>query len=157
MPLFRFYCVICGTSMKAPAETTDDIIECPNCARVVPVPRFTSLSGQMTGCGPAFPPEVLDLEVKFLCTACKSRLRADARWEGRGIVCPVCAEKVRVPRWSDVSRWSAAPGEKPAPAGRVPAPAGRVPASADAAAVSLSREEIEFLSEAAPTRQAAAS
>jgi DNA-directed RNA polymerase subunit RPC12/RpoP len=47
-----------------------------------------------------FPPDVLAVEVKFLCGACKNKLRADARWEGRSIKCPVCSEKARVPRWS---------------------------------------------------------
>ena len=143
MPHIRFYCVICGTSMQASAESANDIVECPNCARVVPVPKLTSLSGQMTGCAPVFPPEVLDIEVKFLCTACNNRLRADARWEGRSVICPVCTEKTRVPRWSSVAQWSRLPDGNPPPARGVGA-------SPEAAAVSLSLEEIEFLSQATP-------
>ena len=147
MPHYRFYCVICGTSMKAAADSTSDVVECPGCARTVPVPSLASLSGKVADCVPVFPPEVLDLEVKFLCTACKNRLRAGARWEGRSVACPVCQEKTRVPRWSGVARWSRLPEESAPPARGAGAPA-------EAAVVALSREEIEFLSEAAPSRPA---
>jgi len=132
--------------MKASTEGAEDLTECPNCARVVPVPKRTSLSGTFAGCAPSFPHDVLDLEVKFLCASCKNRLRADARWEGRSIVCPICSEKTRVPKWSDVSRWPAAP-------------AGAKAASdpGDSAAVTLSPDEIAFLSDPAPPGRAGAS
>lgn len=147
MPHYRFYCVICGNAMKASLDSTDDVVECPTCARVVPVPKLAPLAGQHADCVPVFPQEVLSLEVKFLCTACNNRLRADARWEGRAVTCPVCTEKTRVPRWSTVARWSRMREESPPP---VPA-AG---ASPEAAAISLSREEIAFLSDPAPARPA---
>ena len=136
--------------MKASTELRDDIAECPNCARMVPMPKPVSIAGQTAGCAPVFPPEVLELEVKFLCTACNNRLRADARWEGRRVTCPVCTEKTRVPRWSDVAQWSRVSDES-VPAARA------VGAPAEAAAVSLSREEIEFLSGAVPTCPASVS
>ena len=148
MPHFRFYCVICGASMKASTDSTDDVTECQACARIVPVPQLASLTGQMTGCAPVFAPEVLDLEVKFLCTSCKNRLRAAARWEGRSVICPVCAEKTRVPRWSNVTRWPRVKEENTPPAREAGTPA-------VAAVVTLSPEEIEFLSETAPARPAA--
>src|SRR5471030_1717752 len=90
MPTIRFFCVICGTALQGNTDANDDVIECHSCARQVPVPRLANLPDRTAGCAPAFPPDVLALEVKFLCTACRSPLRADARWEGRHVVCPVC-------------------------------------------------------------------
>jgi DNA-directed RNA polymerase subunit RPC12/RpoP len=86
-----------------------------------------------------FPPEILAMEVKFLCTSCQSRLGADARWEGRGVICPVCGDKTRVPRWSGIMRGQ---------------PRADFAQGAKAAAFSdgkLSSDEIAFLSEPAPT------
>lgn len=148
MPTIRFYCVICGTAMKTSSDSPDDVVQCPSCSRRVPVPRLTSLSGRFAGCVPVFPPEVLDLEVKFLCTSCRNRLRADARWEGRNVVCPVCSKKTAVPRWSRVPMWSRAP-EAAVAASRPDRPGN------ETAVVSLSPEEIEFLSEAPPPNKEA--
>jgi DNA-directed RNA polymerase subunit RPC12/RpoP len=150
MSITRFYCVICGTAMKTSADSTDDVVECPKCRRRVPVPRLASLSGRFVGCVPVFPPEVLDMEVKFLCTSCRKRLRADARWEGRTVTCPVCSKNTLVPRWSRVPTWSRAAGSEPE-ASRSDRPAGR------AAVVSLSEDEIQFLSEAAAPQPGASS
>jgi len=139
MPTIRFYCVICGTALHASADSKDDVMECQSCARWVPVPRFLNLTGGVTGCLPAFPPEVLELAVKFLCTKCGRRLRVDARWEGRAIVCPACGEKTDVPRWSTVLRWS-----RTSESGKeAPLPASRGGVTADTA--TLSTEEIDFL------------
>jgi len=84
-----------------------------------------------------FPPEVLAMEVKFLCTSCKSRLGADARWEGRGVICPVCGDRTRVPRWSACTL-----GPRMADG----AESAKTMRFSDA---KLSSEEIAFLSEAA--------
>lgn len=100
------------------------------------MPRLMDVPGPSTGCVPVFAPEILVVEVKFLCTSCQSRLGADARWEGRGVICPVCGDKTRVPRWSSVPAWPLTPekaGEKQA-----------------AGSVRLSPEEIAFLSQPAP-------
>lgn len=95
------------------------------------------LTGRLTRCAPVFPPDVLELEVKFLCAFCNNRLRADARWEGRSVICPVCSEKTGVPRWSAGFRWSGVNHETDIPDVR--------PASAPR----LSEDEIAFLTDAA--------
>jgi len=130
MPTNQFFCVICGAALQTPEDATADVMKCHACARQVPVPRLVNAIGRDTGCPPAFAPEVLALEVKFLCTACRSPLRADARWEERRVVCPVCGDKISVPRWSNAPRWPA-PDETP--------PA--IPMTAR-----LSADEIDFLS-----------
>ena len=132
MSSIRFFCVICGTALHASPESQGDVTECSSCARQVPVPRLVNLPGRATGCLPAFPPEVLELAVKFLCTHCGRRLRVDARWEGREIVCPVCNGKTAVPRWSRAPT----SGETPVRATRAPV---------DLNAATLSIEEIDFL------------
>ena len=102
MPTLRFYCVICGTALTTSPDATNNVARCPSCSNMVPVPGRTGLSGRSAECVPVCPPEAIEVEVevKFLCTACRSRLRADARLEGRSVGCPVCSEKTGVPRWS---------------------------------------------------------
>ena len=138
MPTIRFFCVICGTALKATTDTPTGVVECHSCARHVPVPVLANAPGHAAGCAPVFPPEVLALELKFLCTSCQSRLGADARWEGRGVICPVCGDRTRVPRWSGVAEW---------PRTAETAQKTRAPGIPDA---TLSSEEIAFLTHPAP-------
>ena len=192
MPTFRFHCVTCGTTMTAGTDSTSGVAECPSCSQMVPVPRRTGLSGLPAECVPVCPPKALELQVKFLCTCCKNRLRADARLEGRSVPCPVCNEKTAVPRWSgarvfplevlelevkflciscksrlradarlegcsvgcpvcsekiEVPRWSGLPDWSRAPEKNEPRP---LRAGGTRAAVFLTTEEIDFLSEASP-------
>jgi len=145
MPTIRFFCVICGTALEGSTESTTGVAQCHSCAHHVPVPHLADVPELCAAPVPAFPPEVLAMEVKFLCTSCQSRLGADARWEGRGFVCPVCGDKTRVPRWSRVQHW-------PRPAeSALKAKAKR---TADA---TLSPEEIAFLSQPAPINPASGS
>ena len=140
MPTIRFFCVICGTALKGTTESPTSVVECHSCSRHVPVPRLADVPGSSVGCAPVFPPEILAVEVKFLCTSCQSRLGADARWEGRGVICSVCGDRTRVPRWSRVSQWPRADdGAKTPGLGNV----------------TLSSEEIAFLSSPAPTNPGA--
>lgn len=140
MPSLRFHCVICGAAIQTSPDFEDDVVECHACSRHVPVPRPVKLPGRIGSMVPAFPPDVLELSVKFHCSHCAQKLRADARWEGRVVVCPQCGEKTGVPRWSTVPRWSR--DAEPAPA------ATAVP--------TLSADEIDFLSAPAPKQPGAA-
>ena len=127
----RFFCAICGTALKAAADWPGDLAECPACSSIVPVP------GRMkAGCAHVFPPDVLAVEVKFLCGSCKRKLRADGRWEGRSIKCPECGAKLSVPRWSSAA------GET--------APDASAPVAT--AMTCLSAAEVEFLSGTMATR-----
>lgn len=135
MPTNRFFCIICGTVLEETTDSRADVIVCPSCAHHVPVPKLADISAGADGYGPVFPPGVLELSVKFLCTSCQEPLRADARWEGRGVICPVCSDKVVVPRWSGVARWPrSSDGENNDPKPGTPK------------VVKLSADEIEFLS-----------
>ena len=142
MPSIRFFCVICGTALKGTTDSPGDVVECHSCGRHVPVPRLANVTGPSAGCAPVLPPEILALEVKFLCTSCQSRLGADARWEGRGVICPVCGDKTRVPQWSNLSQWPFKPEA---------AQGAKTPGT-----VKLSSEEIAFLSQPAPIKPGAA-
>lgn len=131
MPTNRFFCVTCGTALSGITDSSTGGIQCPSCARANPIPIFAGAV--------VLPSDILAMEVKFLCTSCQSRLGADARWEGRGVICPVCGDKTRVPRWSGFTH-----GSRTAD----------VAQGAKAAALSdanLSSEEIAFLSEPTPT------
>ena len=138
MSTIRFFCVICGTSLQASADSQYDLATCHSCTRYIPVPRPVNLPGKFTRFQPVLPPKVLELSVTFQCEACGSRLRADARREGRQISCPVCAGTTTVPRWSNVPRWTPSPVSENV---RVEVP--RPPILTDAATLSL--DEINFL------------
>lgn len=124
MSTVHFFCAICGTALRLPANTRCPVTECTACHHSVPVPSPIELPdgiGVIEDLPAVFPSGVLALEVKFLCASCSARLQIDARWEGYEIVCPQCREAITVPRWS---RRAAPPP-----------------------AVRLSAPEVEFLSE----------
>lgn len=100
MPNTRFFCVICGKALSLPSRFARSTTECPSCFRVVPVPALIHVAGESAGCVAAFAPDVLQIEVTFLCGKCEARLATDARWEERTLSCPVCNALTAVPRWS---------------------------------------------------------
>ena len=141
MTTIRFFCIICGTVLEGATDSRADVMICKSCAHHVPVPRLADIPCGKDGCGPVFPPGVLELSVKFLCASCQTPLRADARWEGRTFTCPVCSDKVMVPQWSRVARW---PQSSDAESG--------VPKPMTPEVVKLSADEIEFLSATAVSK-----
>ena len=143
MPTIRFFCVICGTALQGTTDSRPGVVKCHSCSRHVPVPALADVAGLPAGGAPAFPREILAVEVKFLCNSCQSRLGADARWEGRGVICSVCGDRTRVPHWSNVAQW---------PRAAEVAQGAKTPGIPDA---SLSSEEIEFLSHPAPANPGA--
>ena len=150
MPAVHFYCILCGTALQSPSDSRHDLTQCTGCSRYVPVPRPANGPGNHTQYPPVFPPDVLELSVKFQCTACGSALRTDARCEGRSVACPHCHAKIRIPRWSSVLNWPRPlkPGEPPRQ--RAPRPAAELKAPV------LSVEEIDYLSGAESRKPEAA-
>ena len=134
----RFFCAVCGTALKAAAESPDNLVECHSCSHVVPVPNRVK-TGRTPGCAHVFPPDVLAVEVKFRCGSCKNKLRVDGRWEGRSVKCPQCGARLTVPRWSGT------PGDDAPPLRGASSP-NAIPTT------QLSTAEVEFLSEPAATR-----
>jgi DNA-directed RNA polymerase subunit RPC12/RpoP len=47
-----------------------------------------------------YPPEILSMDIVFLCRGCNARLVVDGRMEGRELDCPKCEARVRIPLWS---------------------------------------------------------
>jgi transcription elongation factor Elf1 len=94
-----FFCAVCGASLSADLSLAGGVCECAQCERRVPVPGFPGV-GQESGCPPVFPPEILEMDMTFLCPTCDIRLVVDARMEGRDLPCPRCETWVRAPRWS---------------------------------------------------------
>lgn len=101
----QFYCVFCGNALQASSDLPSDFMKCPCCSRDVPVPRPASGSRNFTNYPSVLPPGVLDILVKFKCTACSSVLYADARYEGREVVCSGCGIQTGIPRWSQTPNW----------------------------------------------------
>jgi DNA-directed RNA polymerase subunit M/transcription elongation factor TFIIS len=125
----HFFCAVCGNSLIVAAKFGGSVCECPACERTVPVP------GELGGIGaerrwlPVFGPEILSLEVKFVCGGCDRALMVDARREGERVDCPKCGAECRVPAWSGATLRRSEEGALLAPS-----------------ASKLSQEEIEFLS-----------
>ena len=121
MGYFRFYCVICGNSLKVASSLAGGVMECANCLRVVPIPCPVTFPHEKADCLPVLPPDILAVEIKILCHKCFAKIRVDARLEGYRVNCPDCSAELRVPMWS------------------------RPPAAARPETTPLSAEEIEFL------------
>ena len=128
MDEIQFYCIACGASLSAQAEKAGGSCECTRCRRPAPVPGRPVSK-------PLLPPEILAVEIKFLTSCCRSKVRVDASSQGQAFDCPVCKAHAWIPVWSGLLAGSA-PGEKPA-----------VPAQPR---VRLSAEECAFLT--APLR-----
>ena len=105
MPAVHFYCILCGAALQTSSDSGYNLMQCDHCSRHVPVPKPVSGLGDFTRYAPVFPPEVLELLVKFQCAACDRVLYVDARYEGREVACPDCDARTGVPRWSDVPSW----------------------------------------------------
>jgi transcription elongation factor Elf1 len=96
----HFHCAICGTALAAVAGAAGAVAECHACGRYVPVPGLIHLPGASAGCAPAFPEEILGVELRFRCPRCTTKLSIDVRWEGHEVSCPKCNLQTKVPRWS---------------------------------------------------------
>ena len=95
----QFCCTTCRSTITLGREFSGGRVECPSCGvlTAVPGPRIGSL--RSLGPDDALPPEVLGVEMKFLCAFCKTKLMIDFRWQGRTIDCPRCCRMTQVPRW----------------------------------------------------------
>lgn len=134
----HFFCILCGTALQTSSDTRHDLMKCHGCSRHVPVPRPANLTGDFSYL-PAFPPQVLELAVKFQCAGCGVVMRADARCEGRRVACDDCGAKTTIPRWSNLSNWT-----RFSEAGVI-ARMRAIPMPGAAAPPTLSVEEIDFL------------
>ena len=126
MEEIHFYCTICGVSLSAPPKSAGGFCDCPRCLRVLSIPGFPARPGQSVEQAAVFSPQILEIEIKFLCDCCGNKIRVDARLQGMTRDCPVCAQPVKVPEWG----------------GSLPT----VPTHPARTMVRLTAEECEFLS-----------
>lgn len=104
MSVYRFFCAICGAALSTPEGSRKRTMECTSCLHVVPVPIPVDMGADLGETMRVFPKGVIALEVKFLCPSCGTKLKIDARWEGRDVACPTCRSVTAVPRWSSHPR-----------------------------------------------------
>lgn len=151
MSAVHFYCVLCGAALQTSADSRYDLLKCPGCTRYVPVPRPAHGPGNFAAYPPVFPPEVLELLLKFPCSACHTVLQTDARCEGREFACPECGEQTTIPHWSNM------PHQEPARAesGESTRRRSRLLSERIEAPI-LSEEELDFLRGAEPGKPEAA-
>ncbi len=98
--VLQFYCIICGSALTSEAATDRRLMDCPTCKHTVPIPAPLDVIEESGATMDGFPPGVLSLEVRFLCSGCRCKIQIDARWEGRVVNCPKCQRPASVPRWS---------------------------------------------------------
>jgi predicted RNA-binding Zn-ribbon protein involved in translation (DUF1610 family) len=150
MSAVHFYCVLCGAALQTSADSRYDLLQCHACTRYVPVPRAAHGPGNFAAYPPVFPPEVLELLLKFQCAVCNTLLQTDARYEGREFACPQCAGETTIPCWSNM-RHSLLRAETDEPSRR----RSRLLSDRVAAPI-LSEEELDFLRGVEPGKPEAA-
>ena len=99
MSSIPFFCAVCGQALTAEPALAGAVMECTRCERSVPVPGFPPTPRE-SGCVAVYAPEILSMDIVFLCRGCNAKLVADGRLEGRELVCPECHARVRAPVWS---------------------------------------------------------
>jgi predicted RNA-binding Zn-ribbon protein involved in translation (DUF1610 family) len=99
-PPIQFFCAVCGQSLNADAHFGGSVIACPACDRSVPVPGRIPWPDEGPKWHPAFSPEILSVEITFVCPGCQRALIADARWGGEAFICPKCETTSEVPNWT---------------------------------------------------------
>jgi hypothetical protein len=151
MSAVHFYCVLCGAALQTSADSRYDLLKCHCCTRYVPVPRPAHGPGTFAAYPPVFPPEVVELLLKFHCAACATVLQTDARCEGREFTCPECNEQTTIPHWSNMPHQVSMPSETAEPARR----RSHLLSDRPMAPV-LSDEEIDFLRGTEPGKPEAA-
>src|SRR3954454_20073011 len=97
---FHFYCVICGFAMNAPQHAAGGLRDCPRCRHLVPIPGYPATPGEVCQCAGIYRPEILEIEMKFLCPGCRARVSVDLRLEKHMVECPRCQLTFKVPAWS---------------------------------------------------------
>ncbi len=95
----QFFCVICGQGLCARLGSAGGFCECPRCLRVVPIPGYPASPSVPTAQAAVYSRDILEIEIKFFCNCCGNKIRADARFQGQKIACPVCHERTKVPAW----------------------------------------------------------
>jgi len=122
----KIFCVFCGASISAKAGSTSDVLECPACSHLTPIPPAPGKESLRWA--PIYPPDIVAVDVIFHCPKCETRLGSDARTAGTHVYCPPCGTRVQVPHLHQLIL-STAEEKKPLPA----------------AEATLSAAELEFL------------
>jgi predicted RNA-binding Zn-ribbon protein involved in translation (DUF1610 family) len=99
-PSIHFFCALCGTGLTVSAQLQGNIVECAGCSRSIPVPGHLSREGPIGEYLPLYSPDVLSVEMTFVCPGCEGALVSDARYEGTPFSCPKCSFSGSVPTWS---------------------------------------------------------
>jgi Zn-finger nucleic acid-binding protein len=99
MSRLSFFCAVCGHSLIVGDEYAGSLAECPSCERLVPVPGWRPQRRAGAGCLGVLAPNLLGVDVKFLCPECRAKLKVDARWGGKTLPCPQCNASLPIPQW----------------------------------------------------------
>lgn len=128
MEQIESYCAVCGGTLPSRPEATGEPITCPACSSLASVPLEQVQNEEMGDGSKVFVSQLLSIEMRFCCGACRQKLQVDVQWAGMILDCPLCRALMKVPNWSG----AAAQGE-----------ASEAPAAYPA---QLTLQEVEFLS-----------
>jgi DNA-directed RNA polymerase subunit RPC12/RpoP len=128
MEQIEFYCAVCGGTLPASPDSTGVPITCPACSSRDPVPIEPVQNAEAADGSKVFVSQLLSIEMRFRCGACRQKLQVDVQWAGMILDCPLCRALTKVPKWSGAAAQSDA---SESPTGYV---------------AQLTLQEVEFLS-----------
>jgi DNA-directed RNA polymerase subunit RPC12/RpoP len=93
----RFRCRECSAEVVSSSENAGLTTVCPGCARAIRVPADPLSTFDMPAPDTADPADTLSVNIRFVCPACKCKLRIDVAAAGRRVACVRCRRTIRVP------------------------------------------------------------
>lgn len=99
MEQIEFYCAFCGDSLRAPPDSAGAPIRCPACHSLGSVPLKPVQSEEAADGSKVFSSELLSIEIRFRCGACRQKLQVSMQSAGKILNCPACRALVKAPKW----------------------------------------------------------
>jgi DNA-directed RNA polymerase subunit RPC12/RpoP len=96
-------CIWCGAPGEVPEEESRKSYVCPSCEKkssLPPAPRIIAPL-EVSPIRDFDSPEIVCVEVKFICPGCGGKLRAELEKIGQPVICGHCQAAVIVPRPPD--------------------------------------------------------
>jgi DNA-directed RNA polymerase subunit RPC12/RpoP len=90
----RFRCSGCNAKLKISDDAAGSEVPCPFCKKSLRVPP----SSELLEIRPfEYPPDVLSIDMKFLCPECRAKLSIEISEAGGRALCPACGKSIRAP------------------------------------------------------------
>jgi DNA-directed RNA polymerase subunit RPC12/RpoP len=100
MEQIEFYCAVCGDTLPASPDSAEVPKTCPACSSLAPVAIESVQNAEAADGSEVFVSELLSIEIRFRCGACRQKFQVDVQWAGMILDCPLCRALTKVPKWS---------------------------------------------------------